>query len=229
MNDLDETFGARDLIKKSMLKLDSFTAISYVDLFWTLLISLFIGLFIFYIYKKSFRGVVYSHSYNITFVIMTMITSLIIITISTNIVLSLGMVGALSIVRFRTAVKDPVDIMFMYWSIFAGIAAGAGMLPVAILGSIIVGATILLLSRKKLKNSTYLLVIHYTDEAHDPVKVQVTKLKGVLRSKTVRKGITEMTVEIKLKTDNTFFVNELSELSGVHDVSLVNYNGDYAP
>ncbi|KQX66372.1 DUF4956 domain-containing protein [Paenibacillus sp. TAF58] len=229
MNDLEETFGARDLIKKSMLKLDSFTAISYVDLFWTLLISLFIGLFIYYIYKKSFRGVVYSHSYNITFVIMTMITSLIIITISTNIVLSLGMVGALSIVRFRTAVKDPVDIMFMYWSIFAGIAAGAGMLPVAILGSIIVGITILLLSRKKIKNATYLLVIHFTDEAYDAVKVQVTKLKGVLRSKTVRKGITEMTVEIKLKTDNTFFVNELSELPGIHDVSLVNYNGDYAP
>lgn len=229
MNDLDEALGARDLIKKSMLKLDSFTAISYVDLFWTLLISLFIGLFIYYIYRKSFRGVVYSHSYNITFVIMTMITSLIIISISTNIVLSLGMVGALSIVRFRTAVKDPVDIMFMYWSIFAGIAAGAGMFPVAILGSIIVGITILLLSRKKIKNATYLLVIHFTDEAYDAVKVQVTKLKGVLRSKTVRKGITEMTVEIKLKTDNTFFVNELSELQGIHDVSLVNYNGDYAP
>ncbi len=136
-----------DIIKKSVITLENFRLISYFDMVIGLAIAFIIGMFIYWIYRKSFRGVVYSYNYNVSFVLMTMITALIIMTISTNIVLSLGMVGALSIVRFRTAVKDPLDIVYMFWSISVGIAIGAKIYPLAIFGSIIIGIVILWLSK----------------------------------------------------------------------------------
>ncbi|MED4908079.1 DUF4956 domain-containing protein [Brevibacillus centrosporus] len=135
---MDHTINFQDIIKKSVLKMEQFASISVWDTVIGLILSGLIGLFIYYIYKQSFRGVVYSHSFNITLVVMAMLTCLIIMTISTNIVLSLGMVGALSIVRFRTAIKDPLDIVFMFWSIAVGIATGAGAFPVSIIGSLVV-------------------------------------------------------------------------------------------
>ncbi|MED4583017.1 DUF4956 domain-containing protein [Brevibacillus choshinensis] len=226
---MDQTINFQDIIKKSVLKMEQFASISVLDTVIGLILSGAIGLFIYYIYKKSFRGVVYSHTFNITLVVMAMLTSLIIMTISTNIVLSLGMVGALSIVRFRTAIKDPLDIVFMFWSIAVGIATGAGAYPVSIIGSIIVAATILLLSRKQLKDTAYLLVIHYRDNASDEVRYQLNKLKYALKSKTINKDVIELIVEIKLKDDNTAFIQDISAIEGVKDVSLVSYNGDYAP
>lgn len=226
---MDQTVNFQDIIKKSVLKMEQFASISVLDTVIGLILSGAIGLFIYYIYKKSFRGVVYSHTFNITLVVMAMLTSLIIMTISTNIVLSLGMVGALSIVRFRTAIKDPLDIVFMFWSIAVGIATGAGAYPVSIIGSIIVAATILLLSRKQLKDMAYLLVIHYRDNASDDVRYQLNKLKYALKSKTINKDVIELIVEIKLREDNTAFVQDISAIEGVKDVSLVSYNGDYAP
>ncbi|WP_438446940.1 DUF4956 domain-containing protein [Gorillibacterium sp. sgz5001074] len=226
---MDDVFTFKDIFKKSVLKLESFANISYIDVAIGLLISLLIGLFIFYIYKKTFRGVVYSYNFNTTFVLMTMITALVIMTISTNVVLSLGMVGALSIVRFRTAIKDPLDVVFMFWSIAAGIATGAGVYPISIVGSLLIGATLLILSRRKVKDSAYLLIVHYHDSATDGVKYQLNKLVHKLKSKTVRKDQIELTVEVKLKNDNTAFVSEISALEGVRDAVLVSYNGDYAP
>jgi len=157
-----------------------------------------------------------------------MITTLIIMTISTNIVLSLGMVGALSIVRFRTAVKDPLDIVYMFWAISVGIAVGASMYPLAIIGSLAFAGTLAWLSRKKIKGETFILVIHYSHEAQDEVRRTLDKLKAKLKSKTVRRGLIEMTVEIRLADDNTAFMNILDNIEGVHDCSLVNYTGDYA-
>ncbi|MDF2680019.1 MAG: hypothetical protein K0R47_1209 [Brevibacillus sp.] len=226
---MDQTINFQDIVKKSVLKMEQFASISVLDTVIGLILSGAIGLFIYYIYKKSFRGVVYSHTFNITLVVMAMLTSLIIMTISTNIVLSLGMVGALSIVRFRTAIKDPLDIVFMFWSIAVGIATGAGAYPVSIIGSIIVAATILLLTRKQLKDMAYLLVIHYRDNASDEVRYQLNKLKYALKSKTINKDVIELIVEIKLRDDNTAFVQDISAIEGVKDVSLVSYNGDYAP
>ncbi|MFJ9499059.1 DUF4956 domain-containing protein [Brevibacillus centrosporus] len=226
---MDHTINFQDIIKKSVLKMEQFASISVWDTVIGLILSGLIGLFIYYIYKQSFRGVVYSHSFNITLVVMAMLTCLIIMTISTNIVLSLGMVGALSIVRFRTAIKDPLDIVFMFWSIAVGIATGAGAFPVSIIGSLVVAATILLLSRKQLKDMAYLLVIHYRDHASDEVRFQLNKLKYALKSKTINKDVIELVVEIKLKSDNTAFVQDISMIEGVKDVSLVSYNGDYAP
>ncbi|MBU5442414.1 DUF4956 domain-containing protein [Paenibacillus sp. MSJ-34] len=223
------TLNFSDFLKKSVLQLEAFNKVSWVDIFWGLLSSFLIGMFIYWVYKKCFRGVVYSHNYNITFVLMTMITTLIIMTISSNIVLSLGMVGALSIVRFRTAVKDPMDIVYMFWAISVGIANGAHIYPISIVGSLGVGIVIYWLSRRKMKDSPYLLILKYEESAQDEVLVRLRKLQYVLKSKTVSKHLTEMTVETRLRDDNTAFVNELSNIAGVRDVMLVSYNGDYAP
>ncbi|WP_227872241.1 DUF4956 domain-containing protein [Paenibacillus albus] len=178
--------------------------------------------------QKVVPRVVYSYNYNVSFVLMTMITALIIMTISTNIVLSLGMVGALSIVRFRTAVKDPLDIVYMFWAIAAGIASGAKLYPIALLGSVIIGLVLLWLSRKKIKEQPYLFIIRHNEAASHEVREQLRKLKYKLKSKTVRKEFTELTVEIQLRDDNSAFVNEISSIDGVQDASLINYSGDYA-
>ncbi|GIO68009.1 DUF4956 domain-containing protein [Paenibacillus sp. FSL M7-1455] len=225
---MGDNLNFQDLFKKSVLHLEAFRDISYIDLFLGLISSFAIGMFIFWIYKKTFRGVVYSYNYNVSFVLMTMITTLIIMTISTNIVLSLGMVGALSIVRFRTAVKDPLDIVYMFWSIAAGIACGAKVYPAALIGSAVFGIVLIWLARKKVKEMPYLLIIRHTEAAADEVRVHLRKLAGTLKSKTVRKEYTEITYEVRIRDDNTAFVNEISAVKGVQDASLINYTGDYA-
>ncbi|MEK4249148.1 DUF4956 domain-containing protein [Paenibacillus sp. FSL W7-1287] len=217
-----------DIIKKSVLTLESFRTVSYYDVVVGLIISFLIGMFIYAIYRITFRGVVYSYNYNVSFVLMTMITTLVIMTISTNIVLSLGMVGALSIVRFRTAVKDPLDIVYMFWAISAGIATGAKIYPLAIGGSLIIGLVIFWLSKRKVREEAYLLIIRHTDEAINELRTELRKLKGKLKSKNVRKNYTEVTYEIKLVDDNTAFLQSIIEIKGVSDASLVNYTGDYA-
>ncbi|WP_214630862.1 DUF4956 domain-containing protein [Paenibacillus agaridevorans] len=220
--------GFQDVIKQSVLKLEAFRTISYLDMVLGLAFSFLIGMFIYWIYRKSFRGVVYSYNYNVSFVLMTMITTLVIMTISTNIVLSLGMVGALSIVRFRTAVKDPLDIVFMFWALSAGIACGAKVYPLAVGGSLIIGLVLLYMSKRKVREQVFLLIIRHTEDAANELRGELAKLKTKLKSKTVRKGFTELTVEISLRDDNTSFVQKISEITGVNDVSLVNYTGDYA-
>ncbi len=218
----------QDLLRQGELALDSFRSVSYLDTALVLLCSLAIGLFIYWVYKITFRGVVYSYNYNVSYVLMTIITALIIMTISTNIVLSLGMVGALSIVRFRTAVKDPLDIVYMFWAIAAGITTGAKLYPVALIGSAFIGLLLFWLSRKKIRNQPYLLIVRYTNEAADAVRARLVKLNYTLKSKTVRKDYIEVTAEIRLRDDNTAFLHDLSGIDGVLDASLVNYRGDYA-
>jgi uncharacterized membrane protein YhiD involved in acid resistance len=225
---MNENLNFQDLFKKSVTHLDSFRSISYIDVLLGLAVSLGIGMFIFYIYRKTFRGVVYSYNYNAAFVLMCMITCMIIMTISSNIVLSLGMVGALSIVRFRTAVKDPLDIVYMFWSIAAGIAAGAKLYPLALVSSLFIGVTLIFLSRRRIREQPYLLIIRHTESAITDVRIRLRKMTYTLKSKTVRKDYIEMTVEIRLRDNNTAFLHELSSIEGVVDVSLLNYTGDYA-
>lgn len=226
---MGDTTSFQEIFKKSIIEMDAFKQVSILEIALGLVISFVLGMFIYWTYYKTFRGVVYSHNYNITFIIMTMLTTIIIMTISTNIVLSLGMVGALSIVRFRTAVKDPLDIMYMFWAISVGIATGAKIYPIAIIGSIAVSAVLFLMSNRKRKDSPYLLIINYEERASDEVRAILRRMKHVLKSKTVRKDQTEMTVEMRLRDDNTAFVSELSAVDGVKDAVLVSYNGDYAP
>ena len=225
---MNETINFQDVIKKSMLHLEAFRSINYLDMALGLACSFAIGMFIYWIYKRYFRGVVYSYNYNVSFVLMTMITTLIIMTISTNIVLSLGMVGALSIVRFRTAVKDPLDIVYMFWAIAAGISTGAKLYPLALLGSLAIGLTIAWLSKKKTKQESYLLIIRHMEEATDDLRVQLRLLNTKLKSKSVRKDFTELTVEISLRDDNTAFMKVINNIDGVMECSLINYTGDYA-
>lgn len=225
---MDQPLKFTDFFKKSVLQLSAFDKISIIDIVLSLSLAFLLGLFIYYVYYKSFRGVVYSHNYNVTFVLMTMITSLVIMTISTNIVLSLGMVGALSIVRFRTAVKDPMDIVYMFWAISVGITTGAHLYLLSIIGSAAIALVVYILSRRRLRNIAYLLIIHFLDEADEEIKIRLRRLNYKLKSKSVRQNKTELTVELRLADDNTSFVSELSALPGVQDVSLVHYSGDYA-
>lgn len=217
-----------DILKKNFLNDFMFGNLSVVDILLGLLTAFIAGVFIYGVYKFTYKGVLYSPSFNATLLIMAMITSLVIMTISTNVVLSLGMVGALSIVRFRTAIKDPLDVVFMFWAIAAGISSGAGLYFLTLFGALIIGVVIIALSRKKHSDTIYLLVIHYTEEANDGVKRELQKLNYTLKSKIIRKSLVELTAEVRLKIDNTAFMNILSELEGVKDVSLVQYNGDYA-
>ncbi|MBM7649094.1 hypothetical protein JOC78_002047 [Bacillus ectoiniformans] len=225
---MENTVNFNDILKQSFLNDFMFGNLSAVDVLLGLLTAFLAGALIYGVYKHTYKGVLYSPSFNATLPVMTMITCLVIMTISTNVVLSLGMVGALSIVRFRTAIKDPLDIVFMFWSISAGISSGAGLYFLTLFGVVIIAGVIVALSRKKHADTMYLLVIHYSAEANEDVKRELQKLSYTLKSKIVRKEIVELTAEIRLKIDNTAFMNQLGNLDGVRDVSLVQYNGDYA-
>lgn len=220
--------GFQDIIKKSVLELANFADLSMINILVGLSITLAVSIFIFYIYKLTFEGVVYSHSFNTSLVLLSLITSLVIMTISSNIVLSLGMVGALSIVRFRAAIKDPKDIVFMFWAIATGIASGAGIYTIAVGGALFIGIVLLIMSSKKFKHNTYLLIIKYEDEAKENVLLVLNKLHYVLKSKTVSNHKIELTLELKRVGENTSFVEILSSIEGVDSAILVKYTGDYA-
>lgn len=225
---MDNTVNFSDILKKSFTELNIFRNITYLEVLVCMMIALAVAMFIFFIYRITFRGVVYSHTFSVSIVMMCLITSLIILTISSNVILSLGMVGALSIVRFRTAVKDPMDIIYMFWAIAAGIATGGGIYSVAILGSIFIGIVMMVMSRVKTKHSRYILIVHYRDEAKEKLIPILDGLKGKIMSKTVSKGVTEVNVEIGLKDENTEFLSKISDIPGVSDAALVSYSGEFA-
>ena len=217
-----------DIFKSSFL--DNVNSISPLDMVLTLVLAFGLGLFIFFCYKKTYQGVMYSSSFGVTLLALTMITSLVILAITSNVVLSLGMVGALSIVRFRTAIKEPLDIAFLFWSIAAGIVLAAGMIPLAVLGSAAIGIVLLVFVNKKSYMNPYIVVMSCADheaekQAMDFLKKNTTKC--VVKSKTAEKGLVEVNAEIRLKDDNTDFINQLADIYGVHNATLVSYNGDY--
>lgn len=225
---MDGTVNFNDILKKSFTNLEIFQKISFGQVLVCMFIALAVAMFIFFIYKYTFSGVVYSHTFNVSIVMMCLITSLIILTISSNVILSLGMVGALSIVRFRTAVKDPMDIIYMFWAIAAGISTGGGIYSVAIVGSLFIGIIMVIMSRVKIKHNRYILIVHYRDEAKDMLSPILDELKGKIKSKTVSKGTTEINVEVGLKDDDTEFLSRISDIPGVTDASLVSYSGEFA-
>lgn len=217
-----------DIFKSSFL--ENVTAVSPLDMVITLLLAFGIGLFIFFVYKKTFQGVMYSSSFGVTLIALTMITSQVILAVTSNVVLSLGMVGALSIVRFRTAIKEPLDIAFLFWSIAAGIILAAGMIPLAVIGSVIIGLILLFFVNKKSHKNPYILVLSCANhdaekEAMQYVNSQVERC--VVKSKSAQPGLVELNMEVRLKNDNTDFINALSAANGVNSAVLVSYNGDY--
>ena len=217
-----------EIFKSSFLS--NVTAVSMFDMVLALVLAFGLGVFIYLIYKKTYAGVMYSSSFGVTLVALTMITALVILAVTSNVVLSLGMVGALSIVRFRTAIKEPLDIAFLFWSIAAGIVLAAGMIPLAVFGSVLIGLIILFFANRKENTTPYIIVLECS--GHDSEQKAVAFLKEktskcTVKSKTARKGSVELNLEIRLRDDNTDFVNQLSELEGVGSAVLVSYNGDY--
>ena len=222
----------RDVIKKSILESEMYnqtiTLSTIMTIVVDLTIALLMGLVIYYIYKKYFKGVVYSRNYAITLVGMTVLTSMVTLAISTNIVISLGMVGALSIVRYRTAIKEPLDLLYMFWAITTGITVGASMYILAILGAVVVIGMIVLFSRNTNIKHSYVLVVHYHgDETGDQVLRLLGKNKYAVKSKTLRNEDTELTLQIESKNDNLTFTERIRELEQVKDVTLLEYNGEY--
>jgi len=218
-----------DIFKSSFL--ENVTAVSPLDIALTIVLAFGIGLFIFYIYKKTFQGVMYSSSFGVTLIALTMITSQIILAVTSNVVLSLGMVGALSIVRFRTAIKEPLDIAFLFWSIAAGIILAAGMIPLAVIGSVVIGIVLLLFVNKKSHIHPFILVLTCRDHAAEEKAMQYVAAqveRSVVKSKSVQNGQVEINLEVRLKDENTDFINVLSETDGVESAILVSYNGEYA-
>ena len=217
-----------DIFKSNFL--ENVTSVTVLDMLMALVLSFCIGLFIFLIYKKTFSGVMYSSSFGVTLIAMTMITTVVILAVTSNVVLSLGMVGALSIVRFRTAIKEPLDIAFLFWSIGAGIVLAAGMIPLAVIGSVIIGIVLLIFVNKKSHSNPYIVVLQCT--GHDSETAALDELKKTVKrvsvkSKTAQKGMVELNLEIRLKDDNTDFINALADMEGVISAVLVSYNGDY--
>ena len=210
--------------------LENFTSVSLLDMGITIVLAFLVGLFIFFIYKKTYSGVMYSSSFGTTLIAITMITSVVILAVTSNVVLSLGMVGALSIIRFRTAIKEPLDIAFLFWSITAGIILAAGLIPLAIIGSIVIGLILYLFTRIKGHGHPYIAVITCAD--HE-TEVKVRKFladrtaKCIIKGKTAQPGRIELNMEVRLKNDNTDFINAISEMEGVSSAALVSYNGDF--
>ena len=218
----------KDFIKKSVL--ENFTQYSTPKLWVALLAALLMGVVIYLVYRRFYTGVVFSRSFAVTLVGMSVLTCMVTLAISTNVVISLGMVGALSIVRFRTAIKEPMDIAFLFWAIAAGIVLAAGLIPLAVVGSLFVGVVLLVFSRQKNGESPYILVVHCTDQAVEGqvralVEARVRRLN--LKSKSVAPGQIELNYEVRLREADTEFVNELGAMEGVGNVVLVSYNGDY--
>ncbi len=217
-----------DIFKSSFL--ENVTSISILDMVLAMVLAFGVGMFIFLIYKKTYQGVMYSSSFGVTLVALTLITTLVILAVTSNVVLSLGMVGALSIVRFRTAIKEPLDIAFLFWAIAAGIVLAAGLIPLAVFGSVIIGVILLVFANHKDSSNPYIVVLRLTGS--DAEKKAVDYLNNntkrcVTKSKTVQKGSIELNLEVRLVNDNTDFVNALADMAGVESAVLVSYNGDY--
>lgn len=217
-----------DIFKSSFL--ENVSSISILDMLIAIVLSFGIGLFIFYVYKKTYTGVMYSSSFGVTLIALAMITTTVILAVTSNVVLSLGMVGALSIVRFRTAIKEPLDIAFLFWSIAVGIVLAAGMIPLAVIGSVVIGVILLVFVNRKSYNNPYIVMVSldcYETEVKVKDFLKKKTNKCVIKSKTAQKGAIELNVEIRLKSDDTDFINELSEMNGVSSAVLVSYNGEY--
>ncbi len=217
-----------DIFKSSFL--ESVTEFSLSEVLLAMLFSVIVGLFIFWVYKKTFTGILYSSGFALTLIGLTLVTTLVIIAVTSNVVLSLGMVGALSIVRFRTAIKEPMEIVFLFWSIAVGIVIGAGMIPLAVLGSVIIGIILIIFANRKNVESAYILVLNCENEEAENAAAELLKntvKKYRIKSKTVNADGIELTTELKIKDDKMAFVNRMNEITGVKNATLVSYNGVY--
>ena len=221
-----------DIVKGSVVDTftEQFAALTPLSVIIALVMGFVVGLIIALVYRRTYRGVLYSPSFASTLVMMTLITTPVVMCIKSNIALSMGMVGALSIVRFRTAIKEPVEIVFLFWSLAVGIVIGAGMIPLAVIGSAIIGVILLLFANRKIHNDPYIFVTNCTDENAENAVMDILGKEAehcVVKSKTVTASGIELTAELRTKTASTAFVNAIAQLPGVETATLVSYNGEY--
>lgn len=210
--------------------LERVDAVPLLDMALALLLACLVGLFVVFVYRRTYSGVMYSASFGATLVALTLVTTLVILAVSSNVLLSLGMVGALSIVRFRTPVKEPLDIVFLFWCIAAGIVLAAGLIPLALLGSAFIGAVLLAFSARRNVDRPYLLVMRASTEEVARAAESLVRERAraaSLKSKTVAPGCIELDFEVRLRGTDSALVDELAARGGVSDVALVSYNGDY--
>lgn len=224
-----ETTNFSDIFKSKFL--ENTSSFSLVDSLLGLLAAFGIGLFIYFIYKKTFSGVIYSHTFNISLIVMSMATALIIIGISSNVLLSLGMVGALSIVRFRTPIKDPMDIVYLFWTIVAGILCGAGFILLAVFGSLLIGIVLVIfINRIKIENP-YLLIVKYEDNAIEKSLdhlISASVKKHFVKSKSIINGYDyEITYEVRVKETDMNFITSISDMAGVKSAVMLSYDGNF--
>ena len=221
-----------DIIKDSYKQLGNFvsnvTPAMVVNMLLTVGIALIFGLLIALIYNKLFRGVVYNHSFAVTLVGMTTLTAIITLAISSNLIVSLGMVGALSIVRFRTAIKEPQDLMYLFWAITVGICAGSGMYPLCIIAVVVMLIIMMIMRRHYIAHKVYIVVIHYNDIfASDEIKRIMNNTKYRIKSRTSRGEKYEMAIEVAVTGSNLAFTDKISQVEGVTDVTAIQYDGEY--
>ncbi len=218
----------KDIIKKSVLESEMFSKYNVPKLMLALLFALFMGCVIYFVYRKFYTGVVFSRSFAVTLVGMTVLTCMVTLAISTNVVISLGMVGALSIVRYRTAIKDPMDLLYLFWAITTGITAGAGMNLLAVTSAVVIILMIFIFYHTQERGKVYIAVIHYHgDETGDDIVRSFGKMKYFVKSKTMRGENVEMAVEVCCKREDISFLEKIRSLDGVDDVTLIQYNGEY--
>ena len=213
-----------DIFKSNFL--EKTTSFSLTDSIIGLVVAFFVGLFIFAVYKKTFNGVIYSLSFNISLLIMTMATSLVIMGISSNVLLSLGMVGALSIVRFRTPIKDPMDLVYIFWAIVSGILCGAGFITL-----VIIGLVLLVLVNKITIENPYLLIVKFEEDlACEEVEriIAAQSKKYALKSKSIiQNDEIETTYEIRVKQNDAKFMDNLTKVPGVKSAIMLSYDGNF--
>ena len=217
-----------DIFKSSFL--ESVTEFSVLDTLLGLAVALIVSLFIFLIYKKTLTGVMYSSGFALTLIGLSLVTTLVIMAVTSNVVLSLGMVGALSIVRFRAAIKEPLEIVFLFWSLAVGIVIGAGMNPLAIIGSVIIGVILLLFANRKIRNNPYILVLNCQNEKAEDAALGLLAQNTehyIVKSKTINANGIELTAELRTKNISTAFVNQIARIPEVDNATLVAYNGEY--
>ncbi|WP_397548142.1 DUF4956 domain-containing protein [Rossellomorea marisflavi] len=226
---VNEQINFSDIFKSSFI--EKTTSFSLTDSIIGLVVAFLIGLFIYVLYKKTFNGVIYSHSFNISLLIMTMATALVIMGISNNVLLSLGMVGALSIVRFRTPIKDPMDLVYIFWSIASGILCGAGFIPLVVIGSVLIGIVLLVFVNKITVENPFLLIVKADNgSSSEAFEAELKKLSSRYQLKSQSfMGSDEMetTYEVRMKTGESAMLAELKALPGIKSAVMVSYDGNF--
>ncbi len=224
-----DTIKFNDIFKSSFL--EKTASFSLIDSILGLVVAFFVGLFIYAVYKKTFNGVIYSHSFNISLLIMTMATALVIMGISSNVLLSLGMVGALSIVRFRTPIKDPMDLVYIFWAIVSGILCGAGFIPLVIIGAVLIGLVLLVFVNKITVENPYLLIVKFEEDyACEEVEriIAAQSKKFALKSKSIMSDVEiETTYEVRVKQNDTKLMDNLTKVPGVKSAVMLSYDGNF--